>query len=259
MIYKHNKPVTCLYSSKDCTLFFFDKGCEIWGTDTRTLNLPHKALGVYIKSNIIYYYTDVNVFSTTFTGDIVKLCSKETLDCIIFLENIFYLVNDKHVVIYNYRGEMTHSVNLIHKGVCAKGVYEDVLYLAFEDGSICYIQKNKLTEIIKMDENITSFDVQNQMMCIAYFYKKIAICDTKGENFKYTEISFTPKIIKFWKEHITVLDEENNFFLLNQNLKILYCENYENKLSFFEVQKDKLFLVMKSGTVISTDNITEYI
>jgi hypothetical protein len=116
-----------------------------------------------------------------------------------------------------------------------------------------------VSEIIKMDESISSFDIFNDLICIAFFDKKIAVCDSKGNNFKYTEIKFNPKIIKFWKMHILCLDGENNLFLLDINLKILYCENFENNLISFDIIDDLMYQIYKDGTIIIQENIKEYI
>ncbi|WUR02567.1 F-box/WD40 repeat domain-containing protein [Vairimorpha necatrix] len=253
------KRINGIFKDKNLTAYFCNKCCVIKEPFYKEIKLEHNPLGGYIKDDKFLYYTKDKIYSLDISKEDLskEVCKKESLDFVLFLNDKFIVISDKEIQIY--RNLVLSQVYPVKRGVCVGAIQDDKLYLAYEDGSVCCLEDNKLVEILKMDENILSFDVSGNKICISFFNNKLAACDKSGINFLYTEVSFIIKTARFWKDHIVTLDEENNFSLFDLNLKIIYNENYEGRLSNFEIKEDVLYLIMKNNTIIITEEIKEYI
>lgn len=267
MILNFNCRINNLIKSNvnDYLIFFSNKKIIIQNNKTQDNNIKQisaigNCLGGFFENGKIVYYTE-NCIYEIFNDNIKKICEKNNFDCIFYHNDKIYVISEKNIDIIT---SSISTIPVLNRGICVRSIfYNNNLWLSYENGSICVIknintENFKIDEIINMSENITSFDVSNEKIVISYFSKKIAICTIRGENFIYTEIKYNPKIIKFWKNHIICLDSENNLFLLNLNLKVLYCENYQGNLIFFEVIEDVLYEIYENIIVLQKD-IIQYI
>lgn len=263
MIIRNNFQINNLIYENDIYIIFCDNKISIYDVNLnkKDYDLPGKIIGGYNFKNSIIFYTEKIVYKVDSLGNHQKICDKKSMDLISIFNDQLLIINEKTISFYNIDSLKIKDCTIIDRGICVKSViWNNELFLGFENGSILILENiNNNNEIIKMNESITSFDVRDNFLCIGFFDKKISISDLKGNNFKYTKIKFSPKYIKFWKMYVLCLDEENNLFLLDNNLNILYIENFENNLSFFNIFNDLLFLVYKDGTVIVQKDIKDYI
>lgn len=244
-------------------IFFSNKNIIIYNMKTQEdehIKAIGNCLGGFVENDNIIYFTDEFIYNIV-NSDIKKISEKKKFDNIFYRNGKIFCISENYI---NIITKSTLTISVLNRGICVGSIYyNNRLWLAYENGSICILddlntQNINLLEIINMSENITSFDVTNDKIVISYFLKKIAICDTTGKNFIYTEIKYNPKIIRFWKNHIICLDSENNLFLLNLNLQLMYCENYQGNLIFIEIINDVLYEVYENTVVLQKD-IIQYI
>ncbi|EOB15140.1 hypothetical protein NBO_8g0005 [Nosema bombycis CQ1] len=238
---------------------FIVYGTSGFSTYDQTGNLYERGMHDIVIQNILQNSKHLAVVSKERVFIIEKITKyqkdieKENLDYVVLTENRLLIIKSNAIQLYSVLDCKVQNSIESNDGLCVDHVfYNDILFLAFENGCVKTYEEGELTILkifLEVNKMITSFDKNQYWTIIGTFCKFLIKFNDQGHLIKQTVLENHPIKIRIWNENIFILDSENNFIKLNSELELIHCRNYGGILKTFNVVDNEIVIIYTTGTV----------